>query len=115
MKKDKIVLMIIIIFIMIFGGIAYWILNDITTKESTWQTKYIEGSIKELKLITTFPDEGCLVVFKDGNYSFINDNYMWAYAHLSVIDSWNAVNITYKVNGMGQTKAINIREIRGLE
>lgn len=115
MQKHNEILIIMIGFILTFFGVAGWMLNDIATKETTWRTKYTEGSIKELTLITTFPDEGCLVVFKDGNYTFINDNYLWAYAHLSTIDSWNSVNITYKVNGMGKTRAVNIREISGWE
>jgi hypothetical protein len=85
--------------------------NDITTKQSSWQTKEITGQIRELKLITTFPDEGLLICFIDGNYTFIDVNYYWTYSHLLPINSANSVKLTYATNGAGQTKTLSIKEI----
>jgi len=111
MEKSKIVLIVIIAFVLTFFCIAIYVFSDITTKQSTWRTKYVEGQIKELKLITTFPDEGCLVCFTDGNFTFVDTNYYWTYAQLSVIQSWNKVNITYEINENSNVRVLHIQEI----
>ena len=111
MKAHNVILLIIIIFVASFFIFAGYILNDITTKESSWRTKHIKGEIQELRLITTFPDEGLLICFKDGNFTFVNTNYYWTYAQLQTIHPGNSVNITYEINGMGSVRVLKIKEL----
>jgi hypothetical protein len=111
MKKHNIILAILIIFVLTFFGIAGWIANDITTKESSWREKEITGYLRDVQLITTFPNEGVYVMFMDGDFLFVNVNYFWTYSQLHTIDPTNEVKITYEINGMSSVKVTHIQEI----
>jgi len=111
MNNLKIVKWILIAFVVTTISCCIYTLNDVTTKSSNWETKEITGQIRELKLITTFPDEGLLICFIDGNFTFIDINYYWTYSHLLPINSNNSVKLTFATNGAGQTKVISIQEL----
>lgn len=111
MKKDRIVLILLISFILTTIGACGWIVNDITTKESTWREKTIEGYLRDVQLITTFPNEGLYIMFMDGDFLFVTENYFWTNSQLHNIDPTNKVNITYDINGWGSIRVTHIQEV----
>lgn len=111
MKKHNIFLAIFIIIVLCFVGAAGLILNDVLTKESNWREKTIEGYLRDVQLITTFPNEGLYIMFMDGDYLFVTENYFWTNAQLHNIDPTNKVNITYEINGYSNVRVTHIQEI----
>jgi len=92
---------------LIWGSFIYY--KNVELKE-TWETKYKEGHLKDLILYNNFPNNELFITFTDGNYTVITENRFWAYAHLSVVDTNNIVNLTYKENGYGRTNLIKVQE-----
>jgi hypothetical protein len=111
MKKHNITLIIFLTLVLSILGSCFWIFNDITTKESTWREKEITGYLRDVQLITTFPNEGVYIMFMDGNFTFVTENYFWTYSQLHTIDPTNQVKITYEINGMSRVRVTHIQEL----
>jgi len=100
-----------VLFSLIFIGLALWVAVDVISKETTWKEKEIIGYLRDVQLITTFPNEGVYIMFMDGDFLFVNVNYFWTYSQLHTIDPTNQVKITYEINGMSRVRATHIQEI----
>jgi len=110
MKRE----LILPIFIVIFSIITAYAVNNFiegNERKNTFRTYEISGHIAELKLVTTFPNEGLYVGFDNGKFRFININYWWSYATLSIIQPQNNVTITYERNYYSDIRVLHIEEI----
>ena len=103
--------------ILVVMCIGYAMFNYTTHQQqmSNFRTYEISGHIKELILVTTFPNEGLYVGFDTGDFHFINVNYWWAYSHLSLIQPWNNVTLTYERNNYGNCRLLHIQEVGVIE
>lgn len=107
-KVLSIVFIVIVVGFVSFGVILYY---DIEAKKSTYHAYEISGHINELKLVTTFPNEGLYIGFDNGEYRFVDINYWWSYANLQLIHPNNNVTLTYERNYYGHTRLLHIQEV----
>ena len=112
-EKKKVMFLFILFLIMVcmFTSYAGYNYYDILQKKSDFRTYEISGHIHELILVTDFPNEGLYVGFDNGDYRFIDINYWWAYASLSLIQPQNNVTIEYERNYYSNTRALHIEEV----
>ena len=101
------IFLIIVIIFMLYAGYNYLTYDQDMV---TFRTYEISGHIVELKLVTTFPNEGLYVGFDTGDFRFFNLNYWWAYSHLSLIQPWNNVTLTYERNDYGYCRLLHVQE-----
>lgn len=99
-----------IVLIILFLSYASYGYFNYQHKQQDFRTYKISGHIVKLKLITTFPNEGLYVGFDTGDFRFIDINYWWAYSHLSLIQPYNNVTLTYERNYYGNTRLLHIQE-----
>lgn len=111
MKKEMVFFVLFVIFVL--ATVSYASINYFSyqQKMSAYRTYEISGHLQELKLVTTFPNEGLYVGFDNGEYRFVDSNYWWTYAQLSVIKPWNNVTITYERNDFGNLRVLHIQEV----
>ena len=113
LEKKKAMALFILFVIMVAMCVSYAAYNlfDYRHKQSDFRTYEISGHIQELILVTTFPNEGLYVGFDNGEYRFVDINYWWAYASLSIIHPYNNVTITYERNYFGNLRVLHIEEV----
>lgn len=109
-KRNKIIFFLFLIILISFVSFATFCYFDTQSKRSDFRIYTICGHIIELRLVTTFPNEGLYVGFDSGDYRFFDLNYWWAYSHLSLIGPEHNVTLTYERNYYSNTRLLNIRE-----
>lgn len=110
-KQGMFLFILFVIMVMMCSAYAGYAYLDIMNKKSDFRTYEISGHIHELKLVTTFPNEGLYVGFDNGEFRFIDINYWWSYASLSLIQPNNNVTITYEQNYYGHLRVLHIEEV----
>lgn len=111
MRKGLIKILALIFFFTFIISYAGYNYIDFQIKKNDYKTYKINGHIRELLLVTTFPDEGLYIGFDNGEYRFVDINYWWAYSNLKLIQSQNNVSITYERNYYGNLKVLHIQEV----
>jgi len=96
MKKEAIGMLLIVIFFII---IASFVTVDMVTKNNIWTQKTKIGTLNEIKLYNSFPNDELLVTFEDGTFLLVTKNHFGSYAILSQTPIGTEIEIKYKENG----------------
>jgi len=86
------------------------ILNEY--QSHTWTNKTKIGTIKNYELYYSFPNEGLLITFTDGDFILVTKNYMGVYAILLTFPDNVQVKIDYRENGHHK---IHVEEVEAIE
>ena len=79
--------------------IASFFIGTVIIKDITWEQKTKTGTLNEIILYNTFPDNELLITFEDGTFLLITKNHFGSYAVLSQIPIGTEIEIKYKENG----------------
>jgi len=66
---------------------------------NTWEQKTKIGTLNEIILYNSFPNDELLVTFEDGTFLLITKNHFGSYAVLSQTPIGTEIEIKYKENG----------------
>lgn len=113
LKFKRSTLFSIFFIILVFSCLSFAILNyvEYQSKLTTFRHYEMSGHIRELILITTFPDEGLYIGFDNGEFRFIDINYWWTYTALKLVQPQNNVTLSYERNDLGNLRVTHIQEV----
>jgi len=96
MNKVAILWTTVTVIILLIGS---FFVGSTIVKDNTWTQKTKIGTLNEIILYNSFPNDELLVTFEDGTFLLIIKNHFGSYAVLSQTPVGTEIEIKYKENG----------------